>query len=70
MSDIGEMTETRKAILKKKYEVEMSRLSIKMSELEIRKLEKEEELEIVEKKMLEVQQFIKDKKKELGGLYV
>ena len=68
MADVGEMTESRKRILQKKCEVEMARFDIKMTELEIRKLETEEELRIIDKKIAEVRDLRRKKRQELGGI--
>ena len=65
MSDIGELTERRKLIDRKKAEVELARLRIKKDEFEIRKIEIEEELEKAEKKIRELQELINQKVKEL-----
>lgn len=64
MADVGEMTEARKAIQAKKFKVELTRLDVKMGELEIRRLERLEELENIEKKIKEVEGLIEQKKLE------
>lgn len=65
MADAGELTEKRKEMLKKKAEVEIAKLRIKADELQIRKLEIEEDLEILDRKIKEVEVLIKEKQKEL-----
>lgn len=65
MADAGELTEKRKEMFKKKAEVEIAKLRIKADELQIRKLEIEEDLEILDRKIKEVEVLIKEKQKEL-----
>ena len=65
MADIGELTDKRKLIVKKKLDVELLRLHIKRDEFGIRKIEAEEELEIIERKIEEIEKQIKEKQTEI-----
>jgi len=70
MADIGEMTEKKLRVFKKRREVDINKLGIKKDELEIRKLELEDDMEVLEIRIKEVQELIRNKNqelKELGG---